>query len=202
MYRFFWHAFSGGRDFFLALSAAGQGRGPSVHYDACLDPGKASWRVLSSIQSRWAGSFGKGLSSASLSRVGAWKPHLLFLFFPNSPLRSHIFYPPDPLSLCTAESIFYFLYHPLSSSGCCCARCTWGVFASGKTHRARSIPPPVSLCRPTPLPVSLCSCWHRARPTPRASYCLAAWTTLFLGTFQGRIIPRHMYKTTLSSGLL
>ena len=35
---------SGGRGFFLALSAAGQARGPWVHYDAGLDPGRAPWR--------------------------------------------------------------------------------------------------------------------------------------------------------------
>ena len=29
--------------FFLALSAAGQARAPSVLYDACLDPGRAPW---------------------------------------------------------------------------------------------------------------------------------------------------------------
>lgn len=36
--------FSGGRRFFLAFSAEGQARGPSVHYDAYLDPSRPSWR--------------------------------------------------------------------------------------------------------------------------------------------------------------
>ena len=31
----------GGQGFFLALSAAGHVRGPSVHLDACLDPSRA-----------------------------------------------------------------------------------------------------------------------------------------------------------------
>ena len=31
--------FPGDRGFFLTLSAAGHSRGPSVHYDACQEPG-------------------------------------------------------------------------------------------------------------------------------------------------------------------
>ena len=32
------------KGFYLVLSAAGQARRPSVHYDACRDPGRALWR--------------------------------------------------------------------------------------------------------------------------------------------------------------
>ena len=48
--------FSGGRVFFLALSAAGQARRPSVHYDACRDLCRAP---------RWCSEH-----STSLNRLG------------------------------------------------------------------------------------------------------------------------------------
>ena len=38
--------FSGARGSFLARLAAGHAGGPSVHYDARLDPGRATWYVL------------------------------------------------------------------------------------------------------------------------------------------------------------
>ena len=38
--------FTGGRVFFLALSAAGRAKGQSVYHDAYLDPDQAPWRVL------------------------------------------------------------------------------------------------------------------------------------------------------------
>ena len=41
---FFGSLLSAGRGFLLALSAAGQARLPWVHYEACLDFGRAPWR--------------------------------------------------------------------------------------------------------------------------------------------------------------
>ena len=46
--------FSGGRGFFLVLSAAGQARGQWVLYDACRDPGRAlSWCFEHSTSLNW-----------------------------------------------------------------------------------------------------------------------------------------------------
>ena len=42
------------------------------------DPGLTPWHVLLSIQSGWAGSVGKGLRSASLTRVGGLENPTIF----------------------------------------------------------------------------------------------------------------------------
>ena len=44
MFVFFGSLFSGGRAFLLVLSAAGQASLPWVHYEECLDLGRAPWR--------------------------------------------------------------------------------------------------------------------------------------------------------------
>ena len=60
---------SGDRGFFLPLSAAGQARGPWVHYDACLDPDRAPWRRSGHFTSiSWLSK--TKLLAASPSRVG------------------------------------------------------------------------------------------------------------------------------------
>ena len=75
---------------FLALSAACQATGPSVHYDACLDSGRASWRLLSVFNVAELALFFKGLRTASLSRVGAMEnPRFFYSFFLNLAAPQH-----------------------------------------------------------------------------------------------------------------
>ena len=66
-------------------------RGPSVHYDACRDPGGAPWRCSEHSRSPSWLFFFKALHSASLSPVGVnGKTHI---FFSNSSLYFQLFYP-------------------------------------------------------------------------------------------------------------
>ena len=70
----------------FAPSAAGQARGPWIHYDTSPDPGRApSWCsvVWDVAELSWKN---KGLLSIPLSRVGDMKkPSIVSVFFVNSP---------------------------------------------------------------------------------------------------------------------
>ena len=91
--------------FFLALSAMGRTRGPSVHYDACLDPGRAPWRVIRAFKVAELALCVKELYSASLSRAGEWKTPQISVFLFNSPLRSLISYSLRSRACCTTSPL-------------------------------------------------------------------------------------------------
>ena len=74
----------------LALSAAGQARRPSVHYDARLDPGRAPWRCSEHLTSLIWLIFSRGcVAPRRSSRTGASKTPYVFV---NSPLPYRILY--------------------------------------------------------------------------------------------------------------
>ena len=86
---FFLACYSPAAEFFLALSAAGQARRPSVHYDACLStPGQAPWRCSEHPTSLSWLFFSWGcVPPRCSSRARAWKtPRFVF-----SPLLSSFF---------------------------------------------------------------------------------------------------------------
>ena len=94
--------FSGDRRFFLAVAAARQARGPSVHDDACLDPSRAPWRCSQlSASLNWLFSV-KGLCPASLKGAGACKNAL---FFFTSPRPSHILFSFRSPARCTTYPV-------------------------------------------------------------------------------------------------
>ena len=66
---------------FRGLTAAGQARGASVHYGACLHPGPAPGRVMSGFEVAELAPLSKGSASASVSRAGPWNtPHFVVAF--------------------------------------------------------------------------------------------------------------------------
>ena len=75
------------KNLFVALSALGRARGPSAHYDACLDPSRAQWRRSEHSNSlNWL-----FLSRGRPPGDEHGKPYICLVFL-NSPLPSHMDY--------------------------------------------------------------------------------------------------------------
>ena len=73
---------------FLALSGAGQARGPSAHYDACLDPSRAPWRCFEhSTSLNWL-FWSRGVALPRSDEQVHVKYYILFIVF-SSLLPSH-----------------------------------------------------------------------------------------------------------------
>ena len=110
--------FSGGRGFFIALSAAGSARGSFNTLRHMPGSQPSSVAVLWAFNTAELAPFFKGLRSASVSRVGARKtPTLEFLVIFHTPLRFPIFLsaPRSPAHCTISVQLFLFLLLPATA---------------------------------------------------------------------------------------
>lgn len=78
---FYLFGFSVTRRSLLVLSAAEHAGGPSVHYDAHIDPGRRSWHVLWMFKVVRTSNFSRGCVPLRRAAQGSWKPICFCHFF-------------------------------------------------------------------------------------------------------------------------